>query len=1235
MAQPTPFDNPQGSSAANPFQLPEISVTPSGVTPVQGPSDIQYATPSPYGGGGDINQQGTPSTSINNKDDVPYVAGASEGSDPTINIDKRVPRYDPNFVDKNDNMGDIYKYLSVHEQTEKPLMQQGMPYDQAHAQATAAEKAAVQADGMPWDKYTNVIDGYAKETENEHPTHTPPDLFQGPYQQNGDMSLLTSSANATEANPNEPTDDDIQRAVERSKITANLQWGSLTNAIAPVYQSIIDFINIGLAPTNALEGGVDKVLTKLGMDNLATGNRVDANKFFDSLGIVHGYPGQNGQPETIMGEAGAMVWSTVLTSLGTLYGAAEVNAAAKVGAPIMSEAINAANTFGSRVAINSQMFLQNWAKAITENPQMHFVMDQLAQAGATIGGQAMQRKARAHGVSPTVEDIANASGSFAGSMLAGGVVGPMASLAAKPVAGLGKYMQRKLTQGVISFLDEIGAYQKGSLYEPYKPARVPAISEDLLDHARTVEAQAREAGDHVVEARKQRDMQAPGSSQWKDANAKMQDALKAERVTTGIADDVWDEIPKQVRGKYSREQTALRAKFAQTNYPQAFANDQVTGDLANIDNAMRDILTGLQPDDMRLGLSGQSSKLANMLWKVRGMGEGIMEKYWDRTPLNDKFTKVGPVLKAIDKFVADRGASGYNENEIPQKEVAELYHRFGALNVDRPTLGWVKGYMTNLRAQTDAAYRRGDARLAGNYYALRGILYNAISAQFPNNTELQQARAVSAKFFSLFDNNSELANVFKYTDAYTMKMHPEDVVDRLMKRERGMADALNAVAWVQHMGMVNPEMLTPQDRQQLQATQQQAQQSIQAYITQYAKEKGSDPSAVSKMIGDPAFQRQIGSLGKTAGDIRDAAQNLRQFIDQRQAIEKSALAKYMKGDPDKAFNIIVNSTNPAAMAKMVMDGTAGVGGFKTDPEALSGFKAQALTRFYNDTQGHFGTMKDTLNGPMGRMLQTVLSPSEYTRLENIVDRIGAIEAESAQKKAYGAHVTLISQYLALKALHWMPKWMEVGEGGSLKRASLVSGFAKEVTEGLMKDTEPNETFKLAISNPAMERMLFSKIPTDIASARLTRATIREASIMEQGLLGTYRNWLSFGKGPGPTDVPEDTSSILGGVIPKAQAEEPAPPGATPEMQAEDQRLGASEKAMAPPFAMTRGIRTPYVAPPANTNTPMPNEQPRPPMSKADANALLAANPDLTKYATALNKQQKRPSPFTTIQGGQQ
>jgi hypothetical protein len=101
------------------------------------------------------------------------VSGANSTVDGTVVVDRNIPEFSPTLKDANGNPANLHEFLAEHETVEAALMKTGMPYDQAHIRATAAERAKVEAAGVDWSAYTHEIDGYLDHVEHEPNTNPP------------------------------------------------------------------------------------------------------------------------------------------------------------------------------------------------------------------------------------------------------------------------------------------------------------------------------------------------------------------------------------------------------------------------------------------------------------------------------------------------------------------------------------------------------------------------------------------------------------------------------------------------------------------------------------------------------------------------------------------------------------------------------------------------------------------------------------------------------------------------------------------------------------------------------------------------------------------------------------------------------------------------------------------------------------------------------------------------------
>lgn len=114
---------------------------------------------------------------IDTKHNIPYLAGYSKNSR-IVYIDNRLPEF---FKQRNGKIVHVWKYISIHEELEKDLIdKQGMTYHEAHEIATAAEKTALVHAGYDWGEYERFLAPYIKMCDKEC-KNVPEDLDLTPY----------------------------------------------------------------------------------------------------------------------------------------------------------------------------------------------------------------------------------------------------------------------------------------------------------------------------------------------------------------------------------------------------------------------------------------------------------------------------------------------------------------------------------------------------------------------------------------------------------------------------------------------------------------------------------------------------------------------------------------------------------------------------------------------------------------------------------------------------------------------------------------------------------------------------------------------------------------------------------------------------------------------------------------------------------------------------------------------
>jgi len=1080
------------------------------------------------------------------------------------------PKYDDNFVDANGVPGNIHKYQAIQQ-----------------SQGDDAAYAHMQNDGYDPKDFQKVT--------------------QAPQQ----SGSIIGSANAGEAGEQVPDKDlqDAQDAIARSKLIDDKTIGPLLSATNSINENILKNVvaplisaggsmGLGEASQDAATVGQMELSDKLatmGRDFMYDPSKSyqAGSELFQALGLTHGHD------NTYMNDAGNAVLDTLATSMLIHYGTARI-------ATEIAQA--GGTTIGNAVTKAARMAAAKYDEAVKANPGMWIASELMSGAGATIGSEKGEDYGTTQGQSGARRALNGLIGGLSGGLVGGGV-GFITIKSAQGVMKVSRYFAAKVADMVDDIVSHNGMPDRFlNRNQPEVASALgmrttpPKIDPDVLAQARADETAARDASQKVVDARVYRDQQVRGTSDHNLASMQLAAALEHEREMTGIADKTWDLIPAEVRGHASRQQLAIRSQFADTAYPQQFAETQVEGEKRVIQAEIDQVRQDLAPDHND-GTPDASRRISDGLWKMRAMAKGRLDKYWNRAPLKKQMPNRS-ILKALDGLTTSL-TKEFQSDKIPNDKMDELREAFGNIKVKPPTLGWMKNFITGLEEKSNRLFARGKNILASNYVKLQSVLMQQIAEAFPDNIPLQQARQASRQYFDLF-SRSEIGQYLTMGSNRGPRIHPEDTLSKMLSgnRIRSFSDIQKAVQWLQSKnafakGIKDPDKLTTTQKADLEKLQSDAEQGIRSYIEQQWRASNGDPEELRKFLSDPNFQRQIAPLGKVAGEVKQASQELASLVDRREAIEKSAFAKYVQGDPDVALDKVWKSNDPA-MARALMDGSAGVGGFKQDPIAMQGFKAGLIDRFVassgmdpNEMQSALAQINTStrkvnklfnmLDSPKGRLLKSVLSSTEWDRFTSLVNRAVEMSNENRTKNAGNKFKTVLAEMVSLKLLAKMPEFLKAGEGGSLKQASLVSGLAHDVAETMLHNMPASEAFKRALVNPEYEASIYQRIPASTQEAKDTANQLKKSVLFERMLYSTMTTWMGYGDGPkgNPADKQDDDGPFSGLMSTPANASERPPLNPDVLGWQLNQSFGGQGTS---PFAMTRKT-SPDVVPHANENSP--------------------------------------------------
>lgn len=909
-----------------------------------------------------------------------------------------------------------------------------------------------------------------------------------------------------------------------------INYDALNKAIIPLYRGSM-VLSASEAANSAQQQGMPDVqdaMEKLGADYLRDPNKayVDAGEMFKALGVQAPI-----DPQTYFGDAGHAVWSTIATAMAMYYGAAKI--ASDLG-------IRGVDALGARgapmIARLGQIMTQKYAQAVQENPGLWIAGEGLGGIGATIGGEYSQNRAVEAGQGRLGSAIAGLSGSIYGG-IAGGVAGAwVTGKVGNAVVRISKVAARQ----ILNLVDRIGGTGMFGRVD-YSP-NPNIVDPDILNNARATEQAARSAGDDVVMARKFLDQNPTGE---KNAQGRLmlkaaQD-VEAQRVSE--AEKAWNMIPLEARQGKTRSGMALRSLYADTSYPRQFAEDQIQGATRSFDQQTAEAFASVTPADRRQGMAVVGAKLYRAMQSLNAQAKGRLAKYWKRADLSRPMPNRSNMLKAMDGIEADFHTN-YDPSQYPKGEIDEIRERFAPFSA-KPTLEYVRNKANALFELRNRALSEGKGQLARNCLRLYSALMGEVARAFPDDVNLQQARAESEHYFELF-KRTDISPFFQINRRGNPVLRPEASFTAMLKKASGLADISKAVQMLVKQGVVSirdPDFMTKATKEAIASVQDSVEQGIKQSAADYINKVEGDPAKVAKYLGSPEFQEKIKTSARAAADARAASQQLKSISDARTAMEKSALAKYMQADPDQALDNIWNGSNPAAQVKALLDGTPGVGGFRGDPQAEEGLAAGLLDRFAKTAGGKPEAMVQLLKTARGRALEAALGPGEYSRLENIVNRINSLSIKAASNEGKREWKTVVVQMMALKVLHHLSEvpgfdiFLEVGGGGSLQRASLVSGLAKDWMEHSYAATDDwGEMLHKAITNPEYESEMFKEMPITPADMKARAQGLRRMMAFERGIWNYYNQWNAYGEGPAAPGVkPDPDDSPLHWLIPSAGA----------------------------------------------------------------------------------------------------
>lgn len=751
--------------------------------------------------------------------------------------------------------------------------------------------------------------------------------------------------------------------------------------------------------------------------------------------------------------------------------------------------------------------------------------------------------------------------------MAGGVVGNLATLPAQ-----------KLGKGLVSAATGI-AGKVGEVTGLNPRAVEPTIPTDVVDAYRAVEAKARAMGEVVVQAgtdlTNTRRSFPQNSQEVFNATHRLWAVKRTEQAVADEAEQAWLQLPKEVRGKFSQESVAIRNEFADPVYPKQFAEEQIAGDRKMIEDSIAKALDQVRPTPemtrkgrvKQLTAEDYAQRMSEGIVKSEKLATDIEGRYWARVPLQDRMPERGRPLDDLINLEAQQ-RSRFPSSQVPDAQFKALRALFVPMNKDGefqklPTLQKLRAELTDVRQEIRTEIAKdapSDQRIAA-LTQLEASGHKWIGDAFPNNVPLQQARAASAMYHEMF-TKTELFPLLRAGMRGQAKVRDEDTLQYLIKRPKGMQDLYNmtdrllTAKRLPKDEFAYPTALRPEQLDQVQqlrddtanGLRQAFREEVQQAADISAQITGDTLGATAKQALNvqkilDRWEPRIKAFANVAGELQHAMGQAIDGVKQRRMIENSALVKYFESnDAAKAVDKVWSAPNAPSVAKALITGEAGIGGFAKDPVALEGFRAAMTDKLFTaasrsgapDPKAVEVLLRD---GRVNRLMTTVLGGDRMERLQKVVSAAISMDKEAEQGSAkYFA--TWVARIAAVKISALMPHF---GRGGELQQAALFSEMAKRKVMQYMAGGDPVTMMTEAVRNPAMERLMFSTVKGDAASLKQDLLTTRRVLRMDVGLRGSMEAAME-GDGPGPKPFAPNLSDLLVG---SANAGEVVPLPITP------------------------------------------------------------------------------------------
>lgn len=244
---------------------------------------------------------------------------------------------------------------------------------------------------------------------------------------------------------------------------------------------------------------------------------------------------------------------------------------------------------------------------------------------------------------------------------------------------------------------------------------------------------------------------------------------------------------------------------------------------------------------------------------------------------------------------------------------------------------------------------------------------------------------------------------------------------------------------------------------------------------------GGDPtkaaSAAIKFMGRDDVKELIQHFPKAEAQFRVTANNLKNGIQEMKIINDSAFQRLADQDAETFINSLMSDPKKDIHSKELMTWLS------KDENALNGFKqmlVQSLMKRGGDSPSRLNDL--IASRDINTMLYNIFGPQDMKRFDNILKAAMEVETRASAK------VNSLFLYAFRSRGAQMAK--DLGYS-TIQQSGYGADIGARVGNWITSDYPAGDLFAMALTNPKMEKLLFSKAPQTLAEMRSLEDNMRK------------------------------------------------------------------------------------------------------------------------------------------------